>query len=220
MTLSFKGERVGAVYSLDRTRGTADVALERSGTSRVPLAELRSGSGRHAVDLAAVRREVEGRSGISFGEWPKPEGSEDVSEQVKHSPGPWSVRPDANDDWGIVRAADGLAVADAGVFARCADMRNRDDEDVTPAEWAAGPPEVAANARLIAASPDLFAACVALVAAVDAWGISPAKAKEAAELARLAVARVRGEPEPAETAPEDVAVFEVGAPVIEKECPQ
>ncbi len=114
------------------------------------------------------------------------------------TPGPWTVRTNVNDDWGIVRAADGVTVADAGVFTRCADFRDAKDGTLTNAQWEDGPPEVAANARLIAAAPDLLAACkVALDACqknIAMWAYKDEPALLAAINAlRPAIASAEGE---------------------------
>jgi hypothetical protein len=75
----------------------------------------------------------------------------------KRTPGPWRHRPNEHDDWGLVRAADGMPVVTAHVAARVPD-------DYSP-PWVNGgfpePPEITANAKLIAAAPDLLAACQA-----------------------------------------------------------
>lgn len=112
----------------------------------------------------------------------------DEMSESQHTPGPWAVRPNANDDWGIVRAADGASVADAGVFTRCADFRNAEDDNLTNAQWQDGPPEVAANARLIAAAPDLLAALEYIVA----WKPLDWDAAKARGMARAAIAKAKG----------------------------
>jgi hypothetical protein len=74
-----------------------------------------------------------------------------MGEQVKHTPGPWAIRPNAFDDWGVVRAANGnlVAVARAG-------------EHLTEDQYAehrrVGTDPYGHNARLIAAAPDMLAA--------------------------------------------------------------
>ena len=72
------------------------------------------------------------------------------------TPGPWAYRPEKYDDWGMVRGADKYPVASASTcrsddFEKNEHRRNKTD----PAD---------ANARLIAAAPDLHAA---LTAALD-----------------------------------------------------
>lgn len=84
-----------------------------------------------------------------------------MSEAAKHSPTPWAVRPDPLDDWGVVRAADGLPVADAGVSARCREYLDAEPESFTQEQWEAGPPVVAANAALIVAAVNLHHRLVA-----------------------------------------------------------
>lgn len=60
------------------------------------------------------------------------------------TPGPWSYRSKEDDDWGIVRGPDGWVIAQAR----------------------AGDP-YGANARLIAAAPDLYAALKTAGAAIE-----------------------------------------------------
>jgi hypothetical protein len=71
----------------------------------------------------------------------------------KPAPGPWVYRPHKNDDWGIVRVRDGngypVAVARAG--------RHVTDEEYAAHRSAKTDP-FEANARLIAAAPDLLEA--------------------------------------------------------------
>lgn len=64
--------------------------------------------------------------------------------------GPWTVRPHPHDDWGLIRAGDGRPVADTGTSARCNEFRNAPEGAMDFDAWEAGPPEVAANAALIA----------------------------------------------------------------------
>ena len=81
-----------------------------------------------------------------------------------HTPGPWAYRPQEHDDWGIVRTT---VVNEAGwrpIVARASYVDSPTDEELgahrrnktDPAE---------ANARLIAAAPDLLAALIALTEA-------------------------------------------------------
>lgn len=82
-----------------------------------------------------------------------------MSEQkTSHTPGPWSVRPLKHDDWGMVRGADSYPVALCATQGRGIDEFRAATKYGTP-EYDEGPPEVAANAQLIAAAPELLAAC-------------------------------------------------------------
>ena len=90
------------------------------------------------------------------------------------TPGPWAYRPEKYDDWGMVRGADKYPVASASTcrsddFEKNEHRRNKTD----PAD---------ANARLIAAAPDLHAA---LRAALDR--------AEKAEAERDCLAALHGE---------------------------
>lgn len=85
--------------------------------------------------------------------------------------GPWDVRPKPHDDWGMIRGADGKPVADTAMNARCREFRDSDEALRDGALWAAGPPEVAANARLIARyrtlCPELAGECERLMTEVE-----------------------------------------------------
>jgi hypothetical protein len=90
---------------------------------------------------------------------------------VKHTPGPWSTGCD--EDGHMVYAADDSAVADA----------LRDDGDAEA--------EVS-NARLIAAAPDLLAACQVALAAYRLAGKDVPENSTAATL-RSAIAKAEGQ---------------------------
>ena len=64
----------------------------------------------------------------------------------KHTPGPWATDPECNNE--IVLGKDGIIVADCCIV---------DAEGIRTQE------QVNANARLIAAAPDLLTACKAVV---------------------------------------------------------
>lgn len=81
--------------------------------------------------------------------------------ELKATPGPWCYRPHEYDDWGVVKAGyfticqarDPLALED--------DILNRHRREKTD-PWAA-------NARLIAAAPELYEAADLLEKAETAW---------------------------------------------------
>jgi len=81
-----------------------------------------------------------------------------TADTVKHTRGPWQYRQRENDDWGFVRSADGWLVAvakDSSVpFKAYGAYRERKED---PFE---------ANARLIAAAPELL---LALQELLDAY---------------------------------------------------
>ncbi len=81
---------------------------------------------------------------IDIGEGPK--GME-MSES-KHTPGPWRVGTEPFDYWETIRAADDMPVATAAMSAR---YKHEDQGCLCP-------PEIAANANLIAAAPELLQA--------------------------------------------------------------
>jgi hypothetical protein len=71
----------------------------------------------------------------------------------KHTPGPWSYRSQPHDDWGVVRAGRFIIcqARDPDVY-ESADLDAHRRAKTDPWE---------ANARLIAAAPDLLSACAA-----------------------------------------------------------
>jgi hypothetical protein len=105
-----------------------------------------------------------------------------------HTPGPWSYRPFEHDDWGIVRGPDGYVVANA--------QSNRvSDEEKDDARWHRTDP-YEANARLIAAAPELLQALKALLEIVEKtkWGQPwPGRPHAECDRARAAIAKATGE---------------------------
>lgn len=100
---------------------------------------------------------------------------------ARHSPGPWTREPGQR-----FRHDESAGVKDAtGIYCACALDRNRTDRDA----------EVEANARLIAAAPELLAACEALLIATDQLSetvvVEPLASAEAA--ARAAIAKAKGQ---------------------------
>lgn len=81
------------------------------------------------------------------------DGASLVTAKIPHTPGPWLYRPKEYDDWGIVRVAgideDGWQriICQASYFA---------DPDELCAHRANGTDPAEANARLIAAAPELL----------------------------------------------------------------
>ena len=77
-----------------------------------------------------------------------------MENKTKHTPGPWVYRPNKDDNWGVVRSADGLPVAQACVGRWSKDFDTHRTNNTDPGE---------ANARLIASAPELLAALEAII---------------------------------------------------------
>ena len=117
-----------------------------------------------------------------------------MSMEAKWTKGPWLYRPDEYDDWGVVRTAPD---AEGRMWRIC---QARDPaawkDDVLSAHRHAGTDPWEANARLIAAAPDL---AEALQEAVDQYGKPggpwnvPSDPGGWLERARAALARAKGE---------------------------
>ena len=103
--------------------------------------------------------------------------------ESKHTPGPWHVGGIADS---IVYAADGFAVANANVYHN-----------------SHGPHETGANARLIAAAPDMLAALEAIEARISGIWDNPALVAfgplstntdaDCLAIARAAIAKAKGD---------------------------
>jgi hypothetical protein len=94
---------------------------------------------------------------------------------TKHTPGPWTVV--YGPDWVAVKARDGICVADASA----------DDEEIRESE-------IEANARLIAAAPDMLRALGAVAIALRAQlhANAPVYVSDALRIADAAIAKAEG----------------------------
>lgn len=95
----------------------------------------------------------------------------------KHTPGPWAYRPLEFDDWGIVRAGD-YVVAQARAGGGDVSLDEHRANKTDPYE---------ANARLIAAAPDLLEALKEYVR--DFGGNEDADSRRMVEKANAAIAK-------------------------------
>lgn len=84
----------------------------------------------------------------------------DAVEQVKHTKGPWNARPDSRDIYKIT-------VYDGNCVPMCDVSRGVNQDWITGNLYAGGVAE--ANARLIAAAPDLLEACERALQLSGAW---------------------------------------------------
>ena len=102
--------------------------------------------------------------------------------QSKHTPGPWSVLVNDEDLWLIEHENQQIAAV-SGQFVA-------DDYGNCPLE-----PEEMANARLIAAAPDLLEALTKLALATSSVGVGHISMNQRTALkeARVAIAKAKGE---------------------------
>lgn len=101
---------------------------------------------------------------------------------TKHAPGPWRIIPanQAIHQW-VIGDKEGYSIADCEPSGP---VWNLDEAD--------------ANARLIAAAPDLFEALRSCLAEMEAWELDPEMdtAAEPIRLARAAIAKATGQTAP------------------------
>jgi hypothetical protein len=101
--------------------------------------------------------------------------------ETKWTPGPWSIVPAGEDEWGEVNVFDRVLVA----AHRHVSVEGRTDVEAN------------ANARLIAAAPDLYAALEGALVLAEKWAdyAEGGPKTRAIIRARAALARARGEKE-------------------------
>ena len=113
--------------------------------------------------------------------------------KAAHTPGPWAYRPQKYDDWGYVRGAQ----RDDGFYpfiCQAKDSRATEADENEARKNGTDPWE--ANARLIAAAPDLLEALEAMLAhsgVADAGAdMKDAEDHAAESKARAAIAKAKG----------------------------
>lgn len=105
------------------------------------------------------------------------------------TPGPWLYRPHETDDWGVVRTIPTEDHRLGGVICQAHDPRIRARQSLSE-HRRAGTDPWEANARLIAAAPELYEALEAIMREDDAT-LSEVNAR--LEAGRAALAKARGE---------------------------
>lgn len=105
---------------------------------------------------------------------------------VKHTPGKWlaAAKPSSVVGWPVVAAPMGQVICDVAII-------NKKPDHISDGEFSAYYAQVEANARLIAAAPDLLEALAVLV--TDCSQIWSEAEFPALKQARAAIARARGE---------------------------
>lgn len=99
---------------------------------------------------------------------------------TKHTPGPWDVEIDERiDERGLYYVAG-------------YNIHSREDGAVVGIEGICCGPRDEANARLIAAAPELLAACAGLLDALRTSGVSNGAIRFAEDQARAAIAKAEG----------------------------
>lgn len=109
-----------------------------------------------------------------------------MSNEIKHTPGPWAAKKGVG--WYVVRSAhsqdDNFAIAVGSNKTSLVDAPTGDDA------------EAKANARLIAAAPELLSACehaMTLLSPFDDAGLSLGLGSDALYPIKSAIAKARGE---------------------------
>src|SRR3546814_2799036 len=109
---------------------------------------------------------------MRISDWSSDVCSSDLNATTKeqaHTAGPWLYRPDKYDDWGFVRAQPEQGRLLGGVICQARDPYALDDVTLNAHRRAKTDPWEA-NARLIAAAPDLLEA---LQLVWDTYGMDP-----------------------------------------------
>lgn len=109
---------------------------------------------------------------------------------VKHTPGKWlaAAKPSSVVGWPVVASPMGQVICDVAII-------NKKPDHISDGEFSAYYAQVEANARLIAAAPDLLEALESLLHydEQDAGCIPTDAHLDAQNEARAAIARARGE---------------------------
>lgn len=116
----------------------------------------------------------------------------------KYTPGPWEYRPDKYDDWGVVKSpAQEVGNYDPPLFLRgfIAQVRdpNVDDAEALNEHRCAGTDPWEANARLVAAAPELLDALECTLRCFDIKDGLSVRDEQAIKLAAAIIAKARGQ---------------------------
>ena len=106
---------------------------------------------------------------------------------AKYTPGPWELDTSKCADWGMILADDGFPVA------KCVTTRDSEQEQKMARVQKRQPAQCYANARLIAAAPQLLEACEALLVEWAAMErVHGEHGWREVTMARAAIAKVKG----------------------------
>lgn len=117
-----------------------------------------------ACEANLLRRQAAASTGCEASDAGTPATSPERPKEA-FTPGPWQYRPDKYDDWGVVKAPERFVICQAR-------DRNAMDDDCLNQHRRAGSDPWEANARLIAAAPELYEALDHLVKVIHSAALN------------------------------------------------